>query len=692
MERFFNAQSVTVIGVSNSPTNLGRTIVFNLLRYQFNGVIYLVGSKGGSFLGFKIYKSVLDIPEATDLAAILVPARSVPQVLEECGKKGIKRIVVESAGFRELGEDRRNLENNILSIIDRYNMKLIGPNCIGIINRHSGLAVPFMPIEPEAPRGRIGIISQSGGVGGSILNSLGAEKLGYSLFASIGNKLQSNECDVLEYYLEDPKTDAIFCYLEGIADGRRFMKLAMTSSKPIILQKSNRSEVSRNIAKSHSASLAVDDTVVSAACRQAGVIRVEDQTEAFAILKGFLLPPVRGNRLGIISRSGGHAVIAADAADKYGFNLPDFPSKIIDMVEKHSRAGVIRFQNPLDLGDVFDLDFYTALAEEVLKSPDFDCLLFIHHYQGLFDAEASRNLVKKLPEVAKNTGKPVAICLFTPEKELKINIENVRFPIFTDPYDAMKALAASRDFFNREIYTFSDKRPKGLFPERANAMLQCRNGKAPDVVWAGKVLEDYGFSLIPWRYCEDENSVIAAARDFGFPVVLKTAAPNIIHKSDTGGVVVDINNENELRRAYERVSSLGKAVIVQKMMKEFAVEWIIGGKRDPYFGPVVLTGMGGIYVEAIRDISIRVAPISVEEARKMIFDTRGSKLLAGFRGHPKLDINSLAELISKVSWFLEDCSDVSEIDFNPVFVTEKGVTIADWRFSLCGDSHSAQNL
>ncbi len=692
MEKLFNAKSVTVIGVSSSPTNLGRAIVFNLLKYQFNGIIYLVGPKGGSFLGFKIYRSVMDVPDVTDMAAILVPARSVPQVLEECGQKGIKRIVIESAGFRELGEDRKPLEDEILSIIDRYNMKLIGPNCIGIINRHSGLAVPFMPIEPEAPPGQIGIISQSGGVGASILNSLGAERLGYSLFASIGNKLQSNECDVLEYYLRDPKTDVIFCYLEGIADGRRLMELSMTSSKPIVLQKSNRSEVSRGIARSHSASLAVDDNIVSYACRQAGIIRVEDQTEAFTMIKGFLLPPVKGNRLGIISRSGGHAVIAADAAGKYGFNLPDFPSEIIDVVQRHSRAGVIRFQNPLDLGDVFDLDFYIALAEEVLKSPDFDCLLFIHHYQGLFDAESSRNLVKRLPEIARNTGKPVAICLFTPERELNINRKNVGFPIFTDPYDAMKALAASRDFFCRKVHAFPGKRPEGLFPERANVLLQHHDGETLDVVKAGKLLEDYGFFLIPWHCCENEDSAVEAARALGFPVVMKTASPDIIHKSDVGGVVVDINDEDELRSAYRKISSLGKTVVVQKMTKEFSVEWIVGGKRDPYFGPVVLTGMGGVYVEVIRDISIRVAPVSEEEARKMVLDTKGSKLLAGFRGNPKLDIDSLAKLISRVSWFLKDCPSVSEIDFNPVFVTENGVTIVDWRISLCGDSHSARSL
>ncbi len=693
MKKLFSAQSVTVIGVSSSPTNLGRAIVFNLVKYQFNGVIYLVGNKGGSFLGFKIYKSVLDVPETTDLAVILVPARVVPSVLENCGKKGIPRVVVESAGFGELGEDRKALEDEILEILERYSMKLIGPNCIGIINRHSGLAVPFMPIEPEAPPGKVSIISQSGGVGASILNSLGAERMGYSLFASIGNKLHSNECDVLECYLDDPNTDIVFCYLEGIADGRRLMKQAMATSKPIILQKSNRTEVSHNIARSHSASLAVNDSVVTAACKQSGIIRVEDQTEAFTIIKGFALPKVKGNRLGIISRSGGHAVIAADAAGKYGFSLPEFPQEIIDEVEKHSRAGVIRFQNPLDLGDVFHLELYKLLAEEVLRNPSFDCLLFIHHYQGLFDAESSRDLVKALPGVVERTGKPLALCLFTPEKELAINRRNVNFPIFTDPYDAMKALAASRDFYTSQVYPFPEKRLDNIFPDKAKSILESCSGKKGyvDPALAAKVLEAYGISLVPWRYARNENEVLLAAEEIGFPVALKTASEKVVHKSDVGAVRLNIKNASELIEAYKNLCSFDKSVVVQKMVEEFAVEWIIGGRKDPDFGAVIVTGLGGIYVEALKDFSIRIAPVGPEEAFKMISETKGKKLLDGFRGHPRLNIDALADAISRLSWLLHDCSNIMEIDLNPVLIGKDEINVVDWRMSLCGNSHSAQN-
>ncbi|MBW1975080.1 MAG: acetate--CoA ligase family protein [Deltaproteobacteria bacterium] len=682
MKRFFNAQSVTVIGVSNSPTNLGRAIVYGLIRYEFQGTVYLVGAKGGSFLGFKIYKSVAEVPETTDLAVLLVPARVVPDILEDCGRKGIKRVVVESGGFSELGDDRKELEERILQTLDRYDMRLIGPNCIGIINRHTGLALPFMPIEPLAPAGNIGIISQSGGVGGCILNDLGAEKLGYSLFASIGNKLNVNECDLLEYYLVDDKTKSIFCYLEGIADGRRMMEIAMKGEKPIVLHKSNRSEISRGIARSHSASLAVDDFVVSAACRQAGIIRVDKQSEAFTLLKGFQLPPVRGKRMGIISRSGGHAVIAADAAAEYGFELPPLPEDLIREVEKSARAGVIRFQNPLDLGDVFNLELYKLLAEQLLKNPSFDCVLFVHHYQPVFDTQPSRNLIRSIPEIVAKVGKPLALCVFSTRAEIQFNRENTAFPIFTDVHDAMKALAASRDYFNRKVYHFASRRPTGLSPSNIRFPLASETAML-DPTEAGSILQSYGFPLAPWKLAQDEESAVIASKELGYPVVIKTASPSVIHKTDAGGVLLNLKNTEEVREAYRKVSQLGRKVIIQKMVTDNGIEWIIGGKRDPQFGPVVLTGMGGVLVEIIKDVSARVGPICHEEAIAMLRETRAFRVLEGFRGQPRANIDALADMIVNVSWFLHDFPQIKEMDLNPVLITVDKAIILDWRIALC---------
>ncbi len=346
------------------------------------------------------------LPETVDLAAVLVPARAVPDIIRQCGEKGIRRIVVESAGFRELGDDRAELEKEIQEALARYGMRMIGPNCIGIINRYTGLAVPFMPMKAEAPPGRVSIFSQSGGVGATMINHCAAEGIGFSKFASIGNKLDVNENDLLAYYLQDPQTDVIFGYLEGIAQGRRLMEIAAGTAKPIVVHKSNRGGAGAVIARSHSASLATDDAVTDAAFRQCGILRVTDQNEGLTAIKGFLLPKMRGRRLAVISRSGGHAVMAADAADEFGFELPPFPEELVKMAESHARAGVIQFHNPMDLGDVFDLELYEKLARQTLARADIDGLLFIHNYQGIFDAEGSRQLVQSLGRLMGEAQKP----------------------------------------------------------------------------------------------------------------------------------------------------------------------------------------------------------------------------------------------------------------------------------------------
>ncbi len=683
MKGFFDARSVTVVGVSDSPTNLGRAIIYNLLQYRFNGIIYAVGPKGGSFMGFKIYPSVLDVPETTDLAAILVPASVVPDVLRQCGEKGIKYVVVESAGFRELAEDRTKLEREILDILGKYQMRLIGPNCIGIINRYTGLAVPFMPVEPIAPPGHISIISQSGGVGGSLLNSFGMEKLGYSLFASIGNKLDMSECDIIDYCLADKNTRVIFLYLEGISDGRKLMEKAISSPKPIILHKSNTTKAGMNIAKSHSASLSSDDEVVSAGCRQSGIIRVKSQEEALNILKGFSLPPARGNRIGIISRSGGHAVIAADASEEFGFELVPYPQNIIEMALKHSRAGVINFQNPMDLGDVFDINLYRVLAEEVLKNDSFDALLFIHHYQGVFDVHASRELIKSFDEMSRKYDKPFAFCLFTSPKEYKVNRENVLFPIFTDPREAIKALSVARDWYRFKPIPFSKERPSGVDIVRARKVVDEASSGMMDPQRGAFLLEAYGIKLVPWALASDKDSLIASATKLGFPLVLKTASKEVIHKSDVGGVLLNLKNQKELLEAYERLSSsFGRDVLVQSMMLEDGIEWIVGGRQVPQFGPVVVTGPGGIYVEILGDRSIRVSPIDYEEADRMIEETRLSKLFKGFRGSSPKNKEPLKDIIVRLSWLLYDFPRIQEVDLNPCLVTQSLSYVLDWRIIL----------
>jgi acetate---CoA ligase (ADP-forming) len=678
MDRFFHAESVAVVGVSNSQGNLGRAMVYNLMEFRYQGCIYLVGPKGGAFAGHKIYSSVLDIPDRVDLATILVPAAAVPKVVAECGEKGIKRVVVQSAGFRELGGDRLVLEEELLKTVERYGMRMIGPNCIGIINRRNGLAVPFMPFKAEAPLGRVAVISQSGGVGAMMLNSLASENIGFSKFASIGNKLNVNEADFVEYLNGDDETDIMFGYLEGIADGRRLMKLACESPKRIVVHKSNNGSSGSVIARSHSASLSSDDAVVDAAFKQCGIIRAREQREAVEIIKGVSLGSMKGNRLAVISRSGGHAVMAADAAEELGFELPPYPEDVIRLVHEQSRAKVIEFHNPMDLGDLFDLGLYKTLAEKTLARDDIDGLLFIHNYQGIFDAEESRRLVVSFGDVLKKYRKPVAVCVFTTQTELLHNRRAVRYPLFTDPREALRALALSRDRATCGPFPFSTERPRALDPAPVRVVLAgTPSGPIPPERLAA-ILSAYKIPLVGWRKVEGEDDALKAALTLGFPVALKTAEPQVVHKSDEGGVVLDVADEPALRDAYRRLCRLGPSALVQKMSGP-GLEWLIGGRRDHQFGPVVVSGLGGVYVEVFKETAIRIGPVGYEEAGRLLDECRGAAFLSGVRGQPPLDRRALMDIIVRISWLLADFPEIRELDLNPVRVMQKGCLVLDWR-------------
>ncbi len=678
MEGFFNPNSVAVIGVSNSPVNLGRAIVFNLMEFQYQGCIYLVGPKEGAFLGHKIYPSVLDIPEAVDLAAVLVPAASVPEVLRQCGEKGIRRVVVESAGFAELGRDRIPLQERMRDILDRYGMRMIGPNCLGVMNRKNGLALPFMPLKAEAPLGRTAIVAQSGGVAAMMFNAFTAEHMGFGKFASIGNKLDVNEVDLLEHLSGDEDTDIVFCYLEGLSDARRLMEVAGRSAKPVIVHKSNRGKAVAAIARSHSASLSSDDAAADAAFRQCGVIRAFELNDAIGKVKAFLLPRMKGNRLAVISRSGGHAVMAADAAEEFGFELPPFPGEIGKLVSEHARAGVIKPRNPLDLGDVFNLPLYGTLAQKVLELEEFDGIVFIHNYQGIFDAEESRRLIKGMEAVMAGTGKPAAVCVFPTQSELNCNRKAVRFPIFLDPREAIRALAMNRDRHTVKVLPFPGERPFSADPRAVRAELSdVSPGPVPAPV-LGRMLAAYGVGLTPWEAAEDEDSAVAAADRLGYPAAIKTAEPWVVHKSDVGGVRLNVPDAYSARIAYNALKEIGRRVLVAKMA-EPGLEWFIGGKRDDQFGPVVILGLGGIYVEVFKETNMRVGPLGPEEAGRLLDESRGAALLGGVRGLPPLDRHALIDLLVRVSWFLHDFPEVRELDLNPVRSYPEGCLALDWR-------------
>ncbi len=684
MKNFFYPEHVAVVGVSPSPSNLARAIVYHLIEFRYTGKIYLVGPKGGSFMDHPIYPTIAHIPDQVDLAAILTPASTLPEIMETCGQKGIKRVVIESAGFSELGDEKKGLEQQLVSIARKYGIRFIGPNCIGVINKENGLATPFMPFSNTFSLGPLSIISQSGGVGGALLNELASENLGFNKFASIGNKLDTDENDLLEYFLEDRGTETVFLYLEGIADGRRLMEISFRSRKPILAHKSNTSEASTRIARSHTGSLSASEDVVNAAFRQCSIHRVTDMNSTLTAIKAHGLPPMRDNRLAVISRSGGHAVVAADAVAKYGFVLQPFPEDFLKMVESRLRAGVIRLGNPMDLGDLFDFDLFHQIVSDTLAREDIDGMLVVLNYNGIFFEENSRNLVGKIKEICLQGQKPVALCVVTTEEERRLNRRNhPGFPMFTDPEEAAKALAISRDFCHRKISIFEEAETFAVDQEIPLAILaeaKARQARQLTTAESFGILANYSIPLAPWSQARSSKEAAMRATAFGFPVAMKVMGEEFIHKSDVGGVLLNLSNEAAVRDGFDRLAAIiqtaeskpkEKAILVQKMISE-GYEVFVGAKQDPVFGPVILAGLGGLYVEVFGDVTLRVAPVSAAEARKMFGEIRGSQLLKGVRGQQPGDLEALINIVQRISQLVCDLPQIQELDLNPIKVLPKG--------------------
>lgn len=684
MKNFFYPERVAVVGVSPSPSNLARAIVYHLIEFRYTGKIYLVGPKGGSFMDHPIYPTIAHIPDQVDLAAILTPAPTLPEIMEMCGQKGIKRVVIESAGFSELGDEKKGLEQQLVTIAEKYGIRFIGPNCIGVINMENGLATPFMPFRNDFSVGPLSIISQSGGVGGALLNELATDNLGFNKFASIGNKLDTDENDLLEYFLKDGGTEIVFLYLEGIADGRRLMEISFGSSKPILAHKSNTSEASTRIARSHTGSLSASEEVVNAAFRQCGIHRVDDMNSTLTAIRAHTLPPMRGNRLAVISRSGGHAVVAADAVAKYGFVLEPFPEDFLRMVESRLRAGVIRLGNPMDLGDLFDFDLFHQIVNDTLAREDIDGMLVVLNYNGIFFEENSRNLVGKIKDICLQRKKPVALCVVTTGEEWRLNRRNhPGFPMFTEPEEAAKALAISRDFCHRKISSFKEAEDFIVDQEKPSAILagaKARQARQLTTAESFEILANYSIPLAPWTQARSSQEAAATATSLGFPVAMKVMGEEFIHKSDVGGVLLNLSNEDEVKDGYNRLAAIlqtaesktkEKAILMQKMVSE-GYEVFVGAKQDPVFGPVILAGLGGIYVEVLGDVTLRVAPVSAAEAQKMLGEIRGSQLLKGVRGQPRGDLEALIHIVRRISQLVCDLPQIQELDLNPIKVLPKG--------------------
>ena len=666
MEKVFFPASVVVFGVSASPANLARNIVLNLQRFGFKGAVYAVGKDGGEVNGVRIHPTVDDVPAVPELAVFLLPARYIPGAVEACGRKGIRRVIIESGGFGEFADEGRDLEDEVLNIARRWGMRVVGQNCISIVNLENGLALPFVPLDDrEVRKGHISIVAQSGGVAIDCMRLLSYENLGASKLISMGNKLDVNENDFIEFLNADPDTRVIGCYLENVADGARLMRLAGRTDKPLVVLKANTNPVSHRAAQFHTAALAGDDEVVTAAFRQAGIHRVQNLSEMMECFKVFSLPVIKGPRLAVLGRSGGQAVLLADAVHRYGFELAALSDDFFGHVRQHLRAGVIRMSNPLDMGDIFNIDSYAGIVEKALSEDGVDGVVFSHAYVASLEVAPSKRLLGASLELARRYGKPVIPCII-PDRHAWFSVkEDAKAFLFEDVDLAMKAL--SRSLRHHRFHSERKARVPGE-PARTRRKAALPGGFMGPLE-AFSLLGAYGVPAAASAAVASVGEAVKAARRLRYPVALKTADPGVLHKTEKGGVALGIRSEAELRKAC-RAMKAGR-FLVQKMAPA-GTEVIIGARRDNEFGHVLLFGLGGIFVEVLKDTALRVAPLSAKEAVAMALDIKAAALLKGFRGGGALDVKALSRCIAGVSRLLADHPEIGNIDINPLILYGKG--------------------
>ncbi len=678
MRGFFHPQSVAVIGVSPRPGNMGRNIVANLEAYGFPGPVYYVSPRGGEYQGQPIYSDVGLLPQVPDLAVILTPAATVPDILESCGQKGIKRVVIETGGFSEL-EGHADLEARIKASAQRHDLRFIGPNCIGVICTHSGLALPFPLLGQKAPQGGVSLICQSGGIGLTYLHRAAQEGLGICNFASVGNKANVNEEDLLAYYIEDPDTKVILLYLESIVDGRRMCQLIRSTDKPVVVHKSNIAHLSHSIAHSHTAALANDDLVVDEALAQAGAVRARTVGEGLTILKGLCLPRPKGRRLAVISRSGGHAVVAADAAFREGMELPALPESYLEPIQQAFRASVIKLQNPLDLGDLFHFELYREILRGALQQDNVDGVVVVLGYRGS-ESEPSRQFVSQAGDLAREYNKPVAMVLLITIEEMQRARAISSLPLFDATEDAVMALSAAQ--------RAGGKRPAqplgcaGTFDTaRVERVLSTADHQGDlELPEALHLIAAAGVPVAPFLVAGDPAEAAAAAQSLGFPVSLKAVGGHLSHKTEQGGVVLGLEDAASVEKAAaDLIERLQARRLVVMSMISGGQEVIVGAKRDPAFGPLVLLGLGGVTAEVLKDVRLGLAPLADGEAGAMLDGLKGAALLKGFRGRPAASRPALISVVNLVSNLIDRLPQLEELDINPLLVGPGGALAVDAR-------------
>lgn len=685
IESFFNPKSIAVIGASENPQKLGFAVVDNLLRGGFikqGRSVFPINLQSDTILGLKVYKSVIEVPSPIDLAVVVIPYPAVPDAIRLCGEKEIPAVIIITAGFREAGLEGHEREQEVIDIAKSYNIRLIGPNCLGVIDTFTPLNASFSPGMP--PSGPMAFMSQSGALGTAILDWALAGRLGISKFVSLGNKADISEIDLLLAWEDDPNSKVILCYIEGLPDGQSFIEVArqVTRRKPVVAIKSGITKAGARAVTSHTGSLAGSEQAYQAAFRQAGVVRAETLEDLFDYARGFgYLPPLKGDRIAILTNAGGPGILATDALERTGLPLARFEPECIRSLEQFL-PDAASAANPVDvLGDARP-DRYRFAMEQLIADPNVDGLLVILAPQAMTSGLETAQVVV---DIAGSTELPI-ICCFMGEASVRDGVDLLtqhNIPNYPFPERAAGVFRAMSTY--RKLKTKPVQKPTRFQVDRKSVMQLFHQVHDQGRITIGdlearSLLTAYGINVPPSELAENPDEAIEIASEIGFPVVLKVASPDILHKTDVGGVKVDLQNANEVRDAFDLITYRAErylpearlwGCLVQKMVPP-GLEILIGMNRDPQFGPLVTFGLGGIYVETLKDVTFRIAPISPLEAEEMLGEIKAHALLDGVRGEAPADKSAIVETILRISQLVTEFPEIMELDINPFVVYEEG--------------------
>ncbi len=699
LDKIFYPDSVAIVGANKVQGTVPGDILLNLTKSDFNGIIFPVSPKEKFIAGIKSYRYVLDIPDPVDLAIIVFQASVVHLALEQCGQKGIKSAIIISAGFKEVGGAGIEMENNLKAIARKYDISFIGPNCLGVINTdpRSKLNASFARNMPE--EGSIAFLSQSGALCTAVLDYARAKEIGFSKFISFGNKADISEIDLLYYLKNDPKTKVILVYLEEVTNGTALMKVAREiihdTGKPILIMKAGRTIAGAKAAASHTGSLAGSDEICDAAFKQAGIIRCDNIEEMFNKATAFAYqPPPRGNRVAIITNAGGPGVLTTDATISEGLELAQFSDATKDVFRKNLPK-TANINNPVDVIGDARADRYNIALSGAFEDSGVDAVFTILTPQSMTDIDL---IAREIAKVSSHYDKPV-YASFMGEADVAVGVHSLqrnKIPHYLLPESMAKSMATVYKF--NKIAETNGFEPVVFEDIDRNAALSVLNkAKTAGKSYlteeeALKVLAAYQLPVFASHLVNSAEEAGRIAAVVGFPAVMKIMSDDIMHKFDVGGVVLDIKTASEAENAYAKIMSSVKerrpdarlkGVLVRKMIPA-GEEVILGVKRDPAFGAVLMFGLGGIFVEILKDITFRIAPLGCKDADEMIAGIKAFPLLNGARGRTPRDIGSIANVLLRLSQLASDCPQIQELDINPLIVLNagEGCFVADAKIML----------